>query len=104
MSEANAIIIEFKGIYARVARKLNMSASMVSRVARGERRSPAIEKALKLEIDSLRRRFWSAAQDTKRQALDHFALKSLHMQFRHMVIYYFVEMPIPHAPKNNQAT
>jgi hypothetical protein len=66
MSEATAIIVEFRGIYARVARKLNVSASFVSRVARGERRSPAIEEALKVEIDALRRRLCgSKAQGTK---------------------------------------
>jgi hypothetical protein len=66
MSDVGEIITEFRGVYARVARKLNMSASFVGRVARGERRSPAIEEELKLEIDSLRRKFWSAAQDTKK--------------------------------------
>ena len=66
MSEASAIIIEFRGVYAKVARKLNVSASMVSRVARGERRSPAIEEALKLEIDALRRRLCGPRSKARR--------------------------------------
>ena len=34
------------GIYSRVARKLRVSPSFVSRVARGERESPAVEQAV----------------------------------------------------------
>lgn len=34
----------YRGLYARVARRLGVDRSYVSRVARGERRSPQIEK------------------------------------------------------------
>jgi hypothetical protein len=34
------------GMYSRVARRLKMSPSFVSRVARGERQSPAVEQAI----------------------------------------------------------
>lgn len=34
------------GLYSRVARKLRVSPSFVSRVARGERESPAVEQAV----------------------------------------------------------
>lgn len=34
------------GLYSRVARKLGVDRSYVSRVAAGERRSPAIERAI----------------------------------------------------------
>jgi transcriptional regulator with XRE-family HTH domain len=59
MTNANSIISDFKGVYARVARKLDVSASMVSRVARGERRSPLIEIALLEELNILKRKLES---------------------------------------------
>lgn len=34
------------GLYSRVARRLGISPSFVSRVARGERQSPVVEQAL----------------------------------------------------------
>jgi transcriptional regulator with XRE-family HTH domain len=40
----------YRGLYARVARQLGVDRSYVSRVARGERRSPPIEAALKNEL------------------------------------------------------
>ena len=40
----------FRGVYSRVARKLGVDRSYVSRVARGERRSPEIEEALRSEL------------------------------------------------------
>jgi transcriptional regulator with XRE-family HTH domain len=40
----------YRGLYARVARQLGVDRSYVSRVARGERRSPRIEAALKTEL------------------------------------------------------
>jgi predicted transcriptional regulator len=52
------IISDFRGVYARIARRLNVSASIVSRVADGTRTSPEIEsaphdelKALKVKLD-----------------------------------------------------
>jgi predicted transcriptional regulator len=40
----------FKGMFARVARKLSVSPSMVSRVASGHRSSPKIQAALLEEL------------------------------------------------------
>lgn len=40
----------FRGIYSRVARRLGVDRSYVSRVARGERRSEEVEKALRAEL------------------------------------------------------
>jgi len=40
----------FRGLYSRVARKLRIDPSYVSRVARGERESETIAKALEVEI------------------------------------------------------
>jgi transcriptional regulator with XRE-family HTH domain len=40
----------YRGLYARVARQLGVDRSYVSRVARGERRSPRVEAALKTEL------------------------------------------------------
>ncbi|MGZ4813586.1 MAG: helix-turn-helix domain-containing protein [Terriglobales bacterium] len=40
----------YRRLYARVARQLGVDRSYVSRVARGERRSPRIEAALKNEL------------------------------------------------------
>ncbi len=43
------------GIYSRVARRLGVDRSFVSRVARGERRSEEIEKALAAEYERAKR-------------------------------------------------
>jgi hypothetical protein len=51
---AAEIISDFRGIYARVARKLKVSASMVSRVADGHRASTEIETALHEELKVLK--------------------------------------------------
>jgi transcriptional regulator with XRE-family HTH domain len=42
------------GLYSRVARKLRISPSFVSRVARGERNSPLVEKALLNELSEVK--------------------------------------------------
>jgi hypothetical protein len=39
-----------RGLYGRVARKVNVDPSYVSRVARGERRSDLIEASLEREL------------------------------------------------------
>jgi hypothetical protein len=39
------------GIYSRIARRLRVDRTYVSRVAKGERRSPEIEEALVREFD-----------------------------------------------------
>ena len=43
------------GIYSRVARRLGVDRTYVSRVAKGERRSPEIETALVQEFDASQR-------------------------------------------------
>ena len=43
----------FRGFYGRVARKLDLDPSYVSRVARGERQSETIEAALEREMNRI---------------------------------------------------
>ena len=45
----------YRGLYSRVALKLGVDRSYVSRVARGERRSPEIESALQVELKRIER-------------------------------------------------
>lgn len=49
--EINGLIEALCGIYSRVARRLGVHRTYVSRVARGERRSEEIENALIAEYD-----------------------------------------------------
>lgn len=42
-----------RGLYARVARRLGVHASYISRIARGKRRSKVVEKALSREFDKV---------------------------------------------------
>jgi hypothetical protein len=51
----------FKGIFARVARKLDVSPSMVSKVANGHRSSPKIQTALLEELEEIKQKLESAA-------------------------------------------
>jgi transcriptional regulator with XRE-family HTH domain len=51
---ASDIISDFRGVYARIARKLGVSASMVSRVADGSRASTEIDAALHEELKVLK--------------------------------------------------
>jgi transcriptional regulator with XRE-family HTH domain len=44
----------FRGIYNRVAKRLGVDPSYVSRVARGERKSAVVEKALAEEVSLIR--------------------------------------------------
>jgi transcriptional regulator with XRE-family HTH domain len=44
----------FRGIYNRVAKRLGVDPSYVSRVARGERKSELVEKALAEEVRIIR--------------------------------------------------
>lgn len=48
------MLSDFRGLYSRVARKLNVSASMVSRVADGNRASTRVEAALHEELKALK--------------------------------------------------
>ena len=43
------------GLYSRIAKRLDIDPSYVSRVARGKRRSPKIESALKKELARIQR-------------------------------------------------
>jgi hypothetical protein len=45
-----------RGIYSRIARRLRVDRTYVSRVAKGERRSPEIEAALVQEFDRTQRK------------------------------------------------
>lgn len=45
----------YRGLYSRVARKLGVDRSYVSRVARGERQSKDIEAALNSEMKRIER-------------------------------------------------
>jgi transcriptional regulator with XRE-family HTH domain len=44
----------FRGLYDRVAKRLGVDPSYVSRVARGERKSAAVAKALAEEVEAIR--------------------------------------------------
>jgi transcriptional regulator with XRE-family HTH domain len=44
------------GIYSRIARRLGVDRTYVSRVAKGERRSPEVEEALVREFDRTRQK------------------------------------------------
>jgi hypothetical protein len=46
----------YRGLYVRIARKLNVDPSYVSRVARGDRRSNQIETALSQALEEISRR------------------------------------------------
>jgi hypothetical protein len=50
----------YRGLYGRVARKLGVDPSYVSRVARGERQSPEVQTALGQEIEQITKRLGSA--------------------------------------------
>jgi len=51
ISLLNRYVQSLCGLYSRIARKLKVDRSYVSRVARGERRSRSIERALSTEFD-----------------------------------------------------
>jgi transcriptional regulator with XRE-family HTH domain len=53
VQKVNRFIQSLCGLYSRVARKLGVDRSYVSRVAKGERKSEAIEQALTAEFDRL---------------------------------------------------
>jgi transcriptional regulator with XRE-family HTH domain len=50
LKKLNALVESVCGIYARVARRLGVHRSFVSRVARGERRSEPVEDDLLAEL------------------------------------------------------
>src|SRR5271169_3743154 len=53
-TNAFPVLSIFRGLYQRVAAKLGVDPSFVSRVARGERRSPAVLAALREEMSVFR--------------------------------------------------
>ena len=53
VSRINHYVQSLCGLYSRVARQLNVDRSYVSRVARGERRSEPVERALTLEFERI---------------------------------------------------
>lgn len=55
MEKLNQLVEMLCGIYTRVARRLGVDRSFVSRVARGERRSKPIEDALSAEYDQVQK-------------------------------------------------
>lgn len=76
----------YRGLYVRIARKLDVDASYVSRVARGDRRSPEVEGALRqalAEIDQqLGRSTFIAESGAERKASSARRLKELVKQNR----------------------
>jgi hypothetical protein len=53
MSVVNRYVQSLCGLYSRVARQLSVDRSYVSRVARGERHSDAVENAISTEFDRI---------------------------------------------------
>ena len=53
VSMINRYVQSLCGLYSRIARQLHVDRSYVSRVARGERRSEAVEHALTAEFDRI---------------------------------------------------
>jgi hypothetical protein len=53
LSVVNRYVQSLCGLYSRVARELKVDRSYVSRVARGERRSEPVERALSNEFDRI---------------------------------------------------
>lgn len=56
LKELNGLIDRLCGIYSRVARRLGVHRTFVSRVARGERHSPPVENALVDEFEQAKKR------------------------------------------------
>ena len=55
LSRLNQLVEELCGIYTRVARRMGVDRSFVSRVARGQRQSKPVEDALLAEYDRVQR-------------------------------------------------
>lgn len=56
MKRLNRLVEAVCGIYTRVARRLGVHRSFVSRVAKGERRSEPVERALVAEYEGMDKR------------------------------------------------
>jgi len=59
LKKLNALVESVCGIYTRVARRLGVHRSFVSRVARGERRSQPVEDVLLTELKRVEDRKYS---------------------------------------------
>jgi hypothetical protein len=46
-------VLGFRGVFARVANRLKVTPSLVSRVGRGERKSESVQAALREEIQKI---------------------------------------------------
>jgi hypothetical protein len=57
-----------RGLYGRVARQLKVDPSYVSRVARGERQSDAIEASLERELKRIMAQVRSSSNGNRRRA------------------------------------
>jgi transcriptional regulator with XRE-family HTH domain len=55
LSRLHSYVQSLCGMYSRIARRLGVDRSYVSRVAKGERRSPQIESELLAELDRVQR-------------------------------------------------
>jgi len=53
LSRLHLLIESFSGLYSRIGIRLNVDRSYVSRVARGERHSEEIERALISEVERI---------------------------------------------------
>jgi hypothetical protein len=56
ITKLNGLVEALCGIYSRVARRLGVHRTFVSRVARGERRSEPVEGALVAEYEQVQKR------------------------------------------------
>jgi hypothetical protein len=56
ITKLNELVEALCGIYSRVARRLSVHRTFVSRVARGERRSEPVEGALVAEYERVQKR------------------------------------------------
>ena len=54
LARLNHLIDSLCGLYSRIARRLGVHRTYVSRVARGERRSPSVEQELLSEYQRIR--------------------------------------------------
>jgi hypothetical protein len=71
----------YRGLYVRIANKLDVDPSYVSRVARGERQSKAIERALQSEIDQINKKLGRG--HASHASTDRASGKRLHLLMRH---------------------
>jgi transcriptional regulator with XRE-family HTH domain len=56
-----------RGLFARLARRLGLDPSYISRVANGERRSKRISRAIEAELNKMYSVSWKIAKTSKRK-------------------------------------